>query len=65
MWKGDVLIHCGKLLHSGNKVEKGNRYIISGFLDVKSTKLHNNYKKLSNLIPKQTDNFWLNNLMGR
>ena len=60
--KGDVLIHCGKLLHSGNKVEKGNRYIISGFLDVKSTKLHNNYKKLSNLIPKQTDNFWLNNL---
>lgn len=31
--KRDLFIHSGKLLHSGNKVTSGKRYIIVGFID--------------------------------
>lgn len=31
--KGDVLIHTGKLLHSGNRITSGIRYILVGFID--------------------------------
>lgn len=31
--KGDLFIHPGKLLHSGNKIKSGVRYILVGFID--------------------------------
>jgi hypothetical protein len=33
---GDMLIHCGKILHSGKKIESGIRYILIGFLKLKT-----------------------------
>jgi hypothetical protein len=32
--QGDMLIHCGKIKHTGIKVTKGNRYILVAFLDL-------------------------------
>jgi len=34
---GDMLIHCGKILHSGKKIESGIRYLLIGFLKLKTT----------------------------
>ena len=31
--KGDLFMHSGKLLHSGNRVTSGTRYIIVGFIE--------------------------------
>lgn len=31
--KGDLFMHSGKLLHSGNKITSGTRYIIVGFVE--------------------------------
>lgn len=31
--KGDLFIHPGKLLHSGNKITSGRRYILVGFVE--------------------------------
>ena len=31
--KGDLFIHSGKLLHSGNKITSGIRYILVGFIE--------------------------------
>jgi hypothetical protein len=30
--KGDILIHSGKVMHSGNKITLGTRYIMVGFI---------------------------------
>lgn len=30
--KGDILIHSGKVMHSGNKITSGTRYIMVGFI---------------------------------
>jgi hypothetical protein len=37
--QGEVTFHTGKLLHEGNQVTAGTRYIIVGFIDVVSSKL--------------------------
>jgi hypothetical protein len=37
--QGEVTFHTGKLLHEGNQVTSGTRYIIVGFIDVVSSKL--------------------------
>lgn len=31
--KGDLLIHPGKLLHGGNRITRGTRYILVGFIE--------------------------------
>ena len=31
--KGDILLHCGKIRHSGNKITSGKRYILVGFIN--------------------------------
>jgi len=33
---GDMLIHCGLILHSGKKIEFGIRYILIGCLKLKT-----------------------------
>ena len=40
--QGDCLCHSGKILHAGNKITKGQRYILVGFLDGK--KRHKRYR---------------------
>ena len=43
--QGQCVIHSGKLLHSGNAITNGERYILVGFLDVKfrkKIKIHKN-----------------------
>jgi hypothetical protein len=37
--QGEITFHTGKLLHEGNQVTLGTRYIIVGFIDVVSSKL--------------------------
>ena len=32
--KGDMLIHCGKIMHSGLTITKGVRYILVGFINI-------------------------------
>ena len=32
--QGDMLVHCGKVNHTGIKITKGNRYILVAFIDV-------------------------------
>lgn len=32
--QGDMLVHCGKVIHTGMKITKGNRYILVAFIDI-------------------------------
>jgi hypothetical protein len=32
--RGDCLVHCGRLLHSGVPISRGQRYLLVGFVDV-------------------------------
>jgi hypothetical protein len=32
--QGDMLVHCGRVNHTGMKITKGNRYVLVAFLDV-------------------------------
>ena len=54
-----MLLHCGKLRHSGRKITRGTRYILIGFLDVHSKALEDVRKDQKDL---QTDKAWLNTL---
>ena len=33
--KGDMLVHCGKVIHSGLTLTKGTRYILVGFINIR------------------------------
>lgn len=33
--KGDMLVHCGKVIHSGLTITKGKRYILVGFINIR------------------------------
>ena len=33
--RGDCLVHCGRLLHSGVPISRGHRYLLVGFIDVR------------------------------
>ena len=35
--RGDCLVHCGRLLHSGVPISRGQRYLLVGFVDVHHT----------------------------
>jgi len=35
--QGDMLVHCGRVNHTGMKITKGNRYVLVAFLDVNYT----------------------------
>jgi len=39
--RGSLVIHCGKTKHSGKNITSGVRYILIGFIGVKSTKILN------------------------
>lgn len=32
--QGDMLVHCGRVKHTGMKITKGNRYILVAFIDI-------------------------------
>ena len=32
--QGDMLVHCGRVNHTGMKITKGNRYVLVAFLDI-------------------------------
>lgn len=32
--QGDLLLHCGKLVHAGAQIHSGTRYLVVGFVDV-------------------------------
>jgi len=42
---GDVVMHTGKLLHSGNNITEGLRYIIVGFVQVDSDRVDYDFVK--------------------
>jgi len=55
--KGDVLFHCGKIRHGGNKITSGKRFILIGFFDVVSESIRDGVaeektgtKELSNSV---------------
>ena len=58
--QGSMLLHCGKLRHSGRKITRGTRYILIGFLDVHSKALEDVRKDQKKDL--QTDKAWLNTL---
>ena len=39
--QGSLALHCGKTKHSGNSITQGERYILIGFINVKSRKILN------------------------
>jgi hypothetical protein len=58
--QGTMVLHCGKLRHSGRKITRGTRYILIGFLDVHSTALEDVRKDQKRDL--QTDKVWLDTL---
>lgn len=39
--KGDIVFHCGKMRHRGNKITSGKRFILIGFFNVVSESIRN------------------------
>eukprot|EP00944_MAST-04C_sp_MAST-4C-sp1_P004441 g4441.t1 len=58
--QGSMVLHCGKLRHSGATITSGTRYILIGFLDVHSIALEDVRKDLKKNL--QTDKAWLDTL---
>ena len=64
--QGDLVLHCGKVRHAGNKVTKGTRYVLIGFIDVTSRRIgkyHKQESQLSNHLPdkRHLDFLWRHN----
>lgn len=55
--KGDLFIHSGKLLHSGNEITSGKRYIIVGFVQYCFHLLKDNFYKQINDTIETLNNF--------
>jgi hypothetical protein len=47
--KGELLIHPGKILHAGNEITRGVRYLLVGFINVHRIGQHN-HNKLNNTL---------------
>ena len=45
--QGDLLIHSGLVKHGGNKIISGTRYLLVGFLDVKSKFINPSYLSIN------------------
>ena len=45
--QGDLLIHSGLVKHGGNKIISGTRYLLVGFLDVKSKYINPSYLSIN------------------
>ena len=58
--QGSMVLHCGKLRHSGATITSGTRYILIGFLDIHSIALEDVRKDLKKNL--QTDKAWLDTL---
>ena len=41
--RGDLSAHCGKLLHEGGRVTRGIRYLLVGFVRVKSPRIDHSF----------------------
>ena len=50
--KGEIVFHCGKLRHGGNKIESGIRFILIGFFHINSTRIRKvpSFESVSNSI---------------
>lgn len=66
---GDLAIHCGQLLHAGEQITDGVRYIMTGFMSVSSPMLDQdaiveskNSRVASSDIP---DAFYLDGLFSK
>ena len=49
--RGDLTMHCGKLLHEGAPVTRGTRYVVVGFVNIESPRVDSlfvNFSKLAN-----------------
>lgn len=60
--QGGLLIHCGKVRHAGVTITSGVRYILIGFMDVKSVKIRTRHPLEAIISNKLSDkrhlDFW-------
>ena len=54
--RGDLTLHCGKLLHEGVAVTSGVRYILVGFVDARSPRVDDTFlaSKMANASKRST-----------
>ena len=70
--QGSLALHCGKTKHSGNSITQGKRYILIGFMNVKSNKILNisswdkDHMKMKMPDKRFYDYLWIdNNIQNR